>query len=50
MLPKDGRWSPAPMRVTIGAPVDPNRVSAAQLRDLVVALRAAVRAGYDLAA
>lgn len=39
VLPKDGRFSPAPMRVTIGAPLDPHGLSAPQLRSHVVALR-----------
>jgi 1-acyl-sn-glycerol-3-phosphate acyltransferase len=39
VLPKDGRYSPAPMRVHIGAPVDPHTTSAAQLRAHVLALR-----------
>lgn len=39
VLPKDGRYSPAPMRVDIGAPLDPATVSADQLRDHVAALR-----------
>jgi 1-acyl-sn-glycerol-3-phosphate acyltransferase len=39
VLPKGGRWSPAPMQVRIGEPVDPNSTSASQLRSAVVALR-----------
>jgi 1-acyl-sn-glycerol-3-phosphate acyltransferase len=39
VLPKDGRYSPAPMRVHLGAPIDPHTTSAAQLREHVVALR-----------
>jgi 1-acyl-sn-glycerol-3-phosphate acyltransferase len=39
VLPKGGRWSPAPMQVRIGEPVDPNTVSASQLRASVLALR-----------
>lgn len=39
VLPKGGRWSPAPMQVRIGEPIDPDSVSAEQLREHVVALR-----------
>jgi 1-acyl-sn-glycerol-3-phosphate acyltransferase len=39
VLPKGGRWSPAPMQVRIGEPIDPNIASAAQLREQVLALR-----------
>jgi 1-acyl-sn-glycerol-3-phosphate acyltransferase len=39
VLPKGGRWSPAPMHVRIGEPIDPNTVSAAELRTSVLALR-----------
>ena len=39
VLPKGGRWSPAPMQVRIGEPVDPNAVSASELRTSVLALR-----------
>jgi 1-acyl-sn-glycerol-3-phosphate acyltransferase len=39
VLPKGGRWSPAPMQVRIGEPVDPHTVSASQLRASVLALR-----------
>ena len=39
VLPKDGRYSPAPMRVLLGAPVDPHHTSALQLRTQVLALR-----------
>jgi 1-acyl-sn-glycerol-3-phosphate acyltransferase len=39
VLPKGGRWSPAPMQVRIGEPVDPHIVSATQLRESVLALR-----------
>lgn len=39
VLPKDGRYSPAPMRVRLGAPLDPHDTSAAQLRAHVSALR-----------
>ena len=39
VLPKDGRYSPAPMQVLIGAPVDPANASAPQLRAMVMALR-----------
>jgi 1-acyl-sn-glycerol-3-phosphate acyltransferase len=43
VLPKGGSWSPAPMQVRIGEPVDPNSVSAEQLRERVVALRESLR-------
>jgi 1-acyl-sn-glycerol-3-phosphate acyltransferase len=39
VLPKDGRYSPAPMRVHLGAPLDPRLTSAPQLREHVVVLR-----------
>jgi 1-acyl-sn-glycerol-3-phosphate acyltransferase len=39
VLPKGGRWSPAPMQVRIGKPVDANAISAPQLREHVLALR-----------
>lgn len=39
VLPKGGRWSPAPMQVRIGEPINVDGVSAEQLRDAVVALR-----------
>ena len=39
VLPKDGRFSPAPMEVRLGAPVDPHTTSAPQLRAQVLALR-----------
>jgi 1-acyl-sn-glycerol-3-phosphate acyltransferase len=39
VLPKGGRWSPAPMQVRIGEPIDANDVTAEQLREHVVALR-----------
>jgi 1-acyl-sn-glycerol-3-phosphate acyltransferase len=39
VLPKGGRWSPAPMAVRIGQPINPESVSAEQLREHVVALR-----------
>jgi 1-acyl-sn-glycerol-3-phosphate acyltransferase len=39
VLPKGGRWSPAPMQVGIGEPIDPNSTSASQLRSAVLALR-----------
>jgi 1-acyl-sn-glycerol-3-phosphate acyltransferase len=39
VLPKGGRWSPAPMQARIGEPIDPHTVSASQLRDEVLALR-----------
>jgi 1-acyl-sn-glycerol-3-phosphate acyltransferase len=43
-LPKDGRFSPAPMEVRLGAPVDPHITSAPQLRAQVLALRGDVMA------
>jgi 1-acyl-sn-glycerol-3-phosphate acyltransferase len=43
VLPKGGRWSPAPMQVRIGEPVDADSVSAEQLRRQVVALREGIR-------
>jgi 1-acyl-sn-glycerol-3-phosphate acyltransferase len=39
VLPKDGRYSPAPMRVHIGEPVNPFTTSAMELRAQVLALR-----------
>jgi 1-acyl-sn-glycerol-3-phosphate acyltransferase len=39
VLPKHGRFSPAPMQVRIGEPVDPESSSAPQLRARVIALR-----------
>jgi 1-acyl-sn-glycerol-3-phosphate acyltransferase len=39
VLPKDGRYSPAPMRVRFGAPLNANGVSAPLLRAHVSALR-----------
>ena len=39
VLPKGGRWSPAPMQARIGEPIDPHTVSASQLRDEILALR-----------
>lgn len=39
VLPKGGRWSPAPMQVRIGEAVDPDGVSAEQLRDQVVTMK-----------
>jgi 1-acyl-sn-glycerol-3-phosphate acyltransferase len=39
VLPKGGRWSPAPMQVRIGEAIDPDGVTAEQLREHVVALR-----------
>jgi 1-acyl-sn-glycerol-3-phosphate acyltransferase len=39
VLPKDGRFSRAPMEVRVGAPVDPHTTSAPQLRAQVLALR-----------
>ncbi len=39
VLPKGGRWSPAPMQVRIGEAVDPDSVSAPQLREQIVTLK-----------
>jgi 1-acyl-sn-glycerol-3-phosphate acyltransferase len=39
VLPKGGRYSPAPMQVHIGEAVDPDSVSAPQLREQVVTLK-----------
>jgi 1-acyl-sn-glycerol-3-phosphate acyltransferase len=39
VLPKDGHYSPAPMRVHVGTPLDPHHTSAPQLRAHVLALR-----------
>lgn len=39
VLPKGGRWSPAPMQVRIGEPIDADAFSATQLREQVLALR-----------
>jgi 1-acyl-sn-glycerol-3-phosphate acyltransferase len=39
VLPKGGRYSPAPMQVRIGEPVDSDGISAQQLREQVVALK-----------
>ncbi len=39
VLPKGGSWSPAPMQVRIGEPIDPTTASAAELREQVLALR-----------
>ena len=39
VLPKGGRWSPAPMQIRIGEPVDPDGISAPQLREQVVTLK-----------
>jgi 1-acyl-sn-glycerol-3-phosphate acyltransferase len=39
VLPKGGRWSPAPMEVHIGEPIDPDAASASDLREQVLALR-----------
>jgi 1-acyl-sn-glycerol-3-phosphate acyltransferase len=39
VLPKSGRFSPAPMGVRIGEPVDPDSASMPQLRAQVLALR-----------
>ena len=40
VLPKGGRLTPAPMRVELGQPLDPHRVSTPRLRAEVVALLA----------
>ncbi|MEE6139818.1 lysophospholipid acyltransferase family protein [Mycobacterium sp. 050128] len=45
VLPKDGRYSPAPMRVHVGASLDPHTTSAPQLRAHVLALREGAVAG-----
>jgi 1-acyl-sn-glycerol-3-phosphate acyltransferase len=54
VLPKGGRWSPAPMQVRIGEPVDADAISAPQLREQVVTMKDGLRAGavdrYALAA
>lgn len=42
VLPKDGRFSPAPMQVRLGAALDPHDVTAADLRTHVVSLRGGV--------
>lgn len=47
VMPKDGCFSRAPMRVHIGAPVDPFMVTASHLRSHVVELRGDAR--YELA-
>jgi len=39
VLPKNGRYSPAPMRVHLGVPLDPHLTSVSQLRAHVAALR-----------
>ena len=39
VLPKGGRFSPAPMQVRIGEPIDANNASAPELREQVMALR-----------
>ncbi|WP_245604786.1 lysophospholipid acyltransferase family protein [Mycobacterium genavense] len=39
VLPKDGHYSPAPMHVHVGAPLDPHTTSTAQLWAHVLALR-----------
>lgn len=50
VLPKDGRYSPAPMHVQVGAPLDPHTTSAPQLRAHVLALHeGAVPDRYALA-
>lgn len=43
VLPKGGRWSPAPMQVRIGEPIDPNTASASDLREHVLALRESLK-------
>jgi 1-acyl-sn-glycerol-3-phosphate acyltransferase len=54
VLPKGGRWSPAPMQVRIGEPIDASTVSAPQLRESVLALRESLQSDavtrYALAA
>lgn len=47
VLPKGGRFSPGPMAVRIGAPVDPDAVSASELRGRVIALRDGVSHGVS---
>ncbi len=44
VLPKDGSFSPTPMQVRFGTPVDPHTTSAPHLRAQVLALRADVLA------
>jgi 1-acyl-sn-glycerol-3-phosphate acyltransferase len=39
VLPKGGRFSPAPMQVRIGEPIDPHTASAPQLRAQAMALK-----------
>ena len=39
VLPKGGRWSPAPMQVRIGEPINAAAVSAPALREQVLTLR-----------
>jgi 1-acyl-sn-glycerol-3-phosphate acyltransferase len=43
VLPKGGRYSRAPMQVRIGEPVDPDGISASQLREQVVAQKESLR-------
>ena len=54
VLPKGGHWSPAPMQVHIGEPIDANTASASELRASVLALRDGLRREainrYELAA
>jgi len=38
VLPKGGRFSPAPMRVHLGTPLDPHATSAGELRSQIVAM------------
>lgn len=47
VLPKDGQFSPAPMQVRLGAPLDPHDVTAVELRMHVVALGGDVGVGDD---
>lgn len=48
VLPKGGKFSPSPMWVHLGEPVDPNGISAAQLRDQVIAMRTRTSAPWGL--
>lgn len=52
VLPKGGRYSPAPMQVRIGAAMDAHATSSAELRERVLALRDGIElgVGYVLAA
>ncbi|OBH85120.1 acyl-phosphate glycerol 3-phosphate acyltransferase [Mycobacterium scrofulaceum] len=49
VLPKDGTFTPGPMEVRLGTPVDPPTISAPQLRSQVLALRGDVVADDRLA-